>query len=375
MFDLRRAAFCVCRSRAPTSNYVHARRTMHGPRSPSLAHQQRPQRLRGRLPHHIASHTHQHSFPTHNHIDQDGAAGAAGAAEGSGGPADQGQVRRSIDPPPSATPHHDIPATCTHLHQQPHTPNDYIGSTHPPLIQPIHIHIYRASSVLNRNVREFGVARLFDGGHDSCWNSEQVRKRERACVYRCVSKEDGRRCGWRRRPSLLRFPSPPPRPRLDMPTTSIPNTDQHKITTNNQNRARRSGCTCTSGGPSSRNRCSSCSRAASRARWRSLDFNLGLAGGCPCACVRPSAQTQPVHLISLTQKKELEVSVVEAPVPAPTPAPTAVEEGAASAPPPPPLQPKGKGRLAATFYPEDDNSLQMSPHRPRFPLHLHPPSI
>ena len=45
--------------------------------------------------------------------------------------------------------------------------------------QPNHIidrskHIHRASSVLNRNVREFGVARLFDGSHDSCWNSEQV---------------------------------------------------------------------------------------------------------------------------------------------------------------------------------------------------------
>ena len=35
-------------------------------------------------------------------------------------------------------------------------------------------HQHRASSVLNRNVREFGVARLFDGSHDSCWNSEQV---------------------------------------------------------------------------------------------------------------------------------------------------------------------------------------------------------
>ena len=41
----------------------------------------------------------------------------------------------------------------------------------------------RASSVLNRNVREFGVARLFDGGHDTCWNSEQVKKKRTQTFY------------------------------------------------------------------------------------------------------------------------------------------------------------------------------------------------
>ncbi|KAM3570007.1 hypothetical protein VYU27_007904, partial [Nannochloropsis oceanica] len=31
----------------------------------------------------------------------------------------------------------------------------------------------RVSSVLNRNVKEFGVAHLFDGSPDTCWNSDQ----------------------------------------------------------------------------------------------------------------------------------------------------------------------------------------------------------
>lgn len=32
---------------------------------------------------------------------------------------------------------------------------------------------FRVSSVLNRNVKEFGKKHLFDGKDDTCWNSEQ----------------------------------------------------------------------------------------------------------------------------------------------------------------------------------------------------------
>ena len=31
----------------------------------------------------------------------------------------------------------------------------------------------KVSSVLNRNVKEFGKKHLFDGNEDTCWNSEQ----------------------------------------------------------------------------------------------------------------------------------------------------------------------------------------------------------
>lgn len=35
--------------------------------------------------------------------------------------------------------------------------------------------LVRVSSVLNRNVREFGAAHMFDGSDITCWNSAQVR--------------------------------------------------------------------------------------------------------------------------------------------------------------------------------------------------------
>jgi hypothetical protein len=44
----------------------------------------------------------------------------------------------------------------------------------------------RASSVLRKNAKEFGPARMFDGSDDTCWNSDQVRLAPtiRACLPR-----------------------------------------------------------------------------------------------------------------------------------------------------------------------------------------------
>ena len=39
---------------------------------------------------------------------------------------------------------------------------------------PIIIHLYRVSSVLNRDSRQFGKKYMFDGLEETCWNSDQV---------------------------------------------------------------------------------------------------------------------------------------------------------------------------------------------------------
>ena len=36
---------------------------------------------------------------------------------------------------------------------------------------------YRVSSVLNRDVKQFGKKFLFDGDDDTCWNSGEVRSK------------------------------------------------------------------------------------------------------------------------------------------------------------------------------------------------------
>ena len=36
--------------------------------------------------------------------------------------------------------------------------------------------VFRVSSVLNRDVKQFGKKFLFDGHDDTCWNSDQVSK-------------------------------------------------------------------------------------------------------------------------------------------------------------------------------------------------------
>ena len=35
--------------------------------------------------------------------------------------------------------------------------------------------VLKASSVLNRNVKEFAVGNIVDGSPDTCWNSDTVR--------------------------------------------------------------------------------------------------------------------------------------------------------------------------------------------------------
>ena len=36
--------------------------------------------------------------------------------------------------------------------------------------------VYRVSSVLNRDVKQFGKKYMFDGDLETCWNSDQVKK-------------------------------------------------------------------------------------------------------------------------------------------------------------------------------------------------------
>ena len=74
---------------------------------------------------------------------------------------DQSQVRRSSSSPAQAPPRLISP-----LHR---TDPPY------PFISPFHVHILRVSSVLNRNVKDFGAVHLFDGSPDTCWNSDQVK--------------------------------------------------------------------------------------------------------------------------------------------------------------------------------------------------------
>jgi len=36
-------------------------------------------------------------------------------------------------------------------------------------------HMFRVSSVLNHDKKQFGKSQMFDGKEDTCWNSDEVR--------------------------------------------------------------------------------------------------------------------------------------------------------------------------------------------------------
>ena len=50
----------------------------------------------------------------------------------------------------------------------------FIYKTFHPLYEDRHSYCYRVSSVLNRDVKQFGKKYMFDNEEETCWNSDQV---------------------------------------------------------------------------------------------------------------------------------------------------------------------------------------------------------